>query len=139
MAEMTIRRLHEWAMAVPGLFAKIMIAFIWSVVDHAALPEAKELARLAAGSLEAELKKEKKTLFELTGGIFKNASDPPRAEGGDSFHKSSLLVAQVAEQLAFGRARGVLGKDVYSAKQALLDQHYYEKNGDGELVVQARL
>jgi len=51
MAEMTIRRLREWAQAAPGLFPKLLFAYIWSVVDHSALPEARELSRLSIGAL----------------------------------------------------------------------------------------
>lgn len=72
MAAMTVSRLRDWSSLVEGLFLRLNMAYVWSVVDHAALPEAKRLAELLNGELVKDLKDRGETLSDY------NCYLPPR-------------------------------------------------------------
>lgn len=134
-AEMTLHLVKEWAKSVEGLFERILIAFCWSVVDHAALPETVELNKHATKLLDQLLAEKSRTLVFFVGNTFPEVM---RASGGDSFHKSSLA-AGAGESHAFGTARGSKGNDVYSATQVCLDANYYECRSEGRNNTSIRL
>jgi hypothetical protein len=134
-AEMTMHLIKEWAQFVPGLYIRILIAFVWSVVDHAALPECKDLSTLAGSAIERYLIENKMSLSDIVGDAFPASM---RAWTGDSFHKSSL-VSLKAETSAFGNDRGGKDNDVYSPTQVCLDAHYYECRGEGRFNLTTRL
>mmetsp|Transcript_3500 Transcript_3500/g.7457 ORF Transcript_3500/g.7457 Transcript_3500/m.7457 type:complete len:388 (+) Transcript_3500:2-1165(+) len=121
-AEMTLYLTKEWSKSVPGLFERILIAFCWSVVDHAALAETAELDKLATKHLDKHFEETSQSLASYVGEEF---AEIIRTSGGDSFHKTSLA-AIAAEKGSFGQKRGAKGNDVYSPHQVCLDAHYYE-------------
>ena len=125
LAEMTLQLIRDWCRKVPGLLVRLLISLVWSNVDHAAIPEGRELSNLVAEILPTELAISGTSLLDLVGRRF---SKHMMSVGGDSFHKNQLIVNSV-ENASFGQKRGSqTNPNVISITAQACDQRYYEAN-----------